>query len=50
MTDKDTPSAAPDAHVNFGVPAVLRKWPSLNNQSRAIATGPYLLLDGTLDE
>jgi hypothetical protein len=23
---------------------------SLNNQRRAIATGPYLLLDGTLDE
>jgi hypothetical protein len=50
MTDKETPSAAPDAHVNFDLPAALRKWPSLDNQRRAIATGPYLLLDGTLDE
>jgi hypothetical protein len=39
-----------EAHVNFDAPAVLRKWPSVNNQRRAIATGPYLLLDGTLDE
>lgn len=31
-------------------PAVLRKWPSLNNQRRTKGTGPYLLLDGTLDE
>ena len=50
----DDPSGGPidgnETHVNFDVPAVLRKWPSVNNQRRAIATGPYLLLDGTLDE
>ena len=50
MTDDDAPPAASDAHVNFDLPAVLRKWPSVNNQGRAIATGPYLLLDGTLDQ
>ena len=39
-----------EVQLKLDVPAVLRKWPSLNNQRRAIATGPYLLLDGTLDE
>ena len=50
MTDNDTPATGADPHVNFNAPAVLRKWPSLNNERRAIATGPYLLLEGTLDE
>ncbi|MBR1192116.1 hypothetical protein JQ634_07190 [Bradyrhizobium sp. AUGA SZCCT0240] len=50
MTDHDAPEAEPDSHVNFNAPTVLRKWPSLNNQRRAEGTGPYLLLDGTLDE
>jgi hypothetical protein len=36
--------------VNFNKPAVLRKWPSLGNQRRANGTGPYMLVDGTLDE
>jgi hypothetical protein len=49
VTD-DAPSAGPDAHVNFNAPATLRKWPSFNNQRRTEGTGPYLLLDGTLDE
>ena len=39
-----------EAHVNFDAPAVLRKWPSLRNELRADGTGPYLLVDGTLDE
>ncbi|MBV9565000.1 MAG: hypothetical protein JOY90_31815 [Bradyrhizobium sp.] len=38
------------AHVNFGAPAVLRKWPSLHNERRIEAGGPYLVADGTLDE
>jgi hypothetical protein len=38
------------AHVNFDAPAVLRKWPSLRNERRADGTGPYQLVDGTLDE
>ena len=48
MTDNDEPR--PDRHINFDAPAILRKWPSLTNQRRADGTGPYLLLDGSLDE
>jgi hypothetical protein len=40
--------ASTDPHVNFDAPASLRKWPSLNNERRS--EGPYLLVDGTLDE
>ena len=40
----------PKAHINFEAPAVLRKWPSLRGERRTEGTGPYLLLDGTLDE
>ena len=50
MTNSDGPGSGPDTHVNFDAPAILRKWPSLNNQRRTEGTGPYLLLDGTLDE
>jgi hypothetical protein len=50
MTDNEAPASGAHPHVNFDAPASLRKWPSLNNERRAIATGPYLLLDGTLDE
>ena len=46
MTDND----GTDRHINFDAPAVLRKWPSLNNQRRTEATGPYLLREGTLGE
>jgi hypothetical protein len=38
-----------EAQVDFAAPAVLRKWPSLNNQRRAEGS-PYLLTEGTLDE
>jgi hypothetical protein len=38
------------SHVDFAAPAVLRKWPLLNNQRRTESTGPYLLVDGTLDD
>jgi hypothetical protein len=38
------------AHVNFDAVAVLRKWPSLHNERRTEGTGPYLIVDGTLDE
>jgi hypothetical protein len=48
MTESEAPST--DHHVNFDAPAVLRKWPSLDNQRRIEGTGPYLLLEGTLDE
>jgi hypothetical protein len=39
-----------DPHIDFDAPAILCKWPSLNNQRQATASAPYLLLDGTLDE
>jgi hypothetical protein len=42
--------AGNEAHVNFDAPAVLRKWPSLSNQRRTEGHGPYLLIEGTLDE
>ena len=38
-----------DPYVNFDAPAVLRKWPSLNNQRRE-GEVPYLLIDSTLGE
>jgi hypothetical protein len=41
---------ATKAHVNFDAPAILRKWPSCNNQRCTEGTGPYLHVDGTLDE
>jgi hypothetical protein len=50
VTNNDAPAGGPDAHINFDAPANLRKWPSLNNQRRTEGTGPYLLLDGTLDQ
>jgi hypothetical protein len=50
VSDNDPSAAGPDTHVNFDAPAILRKWPSLNNLRRADGTGPYLLLDGSLDE
>jgi hypothetical protein len=46
MTDNDEP----DRHRNFDAPAVLRKWPSLNNQRLTEATGPYMVCEGTLGE
>ena len=48
MTDNG--EARPDSHINFAAPAVLRKWPSLNNQRLPEAAGPYSVYDGTLDE
>jgi len=48
MTHNDEPRT--DRHIDFDAPAVLRKWPSLNNQRRAEGTGPYLLREGTLGE
>jgi hypothetical protein len=35
--------------MNFDAPAVLKKWPSLNNE-RISNARPYLVSDGTLDE
>jgi len=49
-TGRRTGMGATEAHVNFDAPAILRKWPSRNNQRCTEGTGPYLLVDGTLDE
>jgi hypothetical protein len=39
-----------EVQLKFDVPAVLRKWPSLQNQRRTDGTCPYLVVDATLDE
>jgi hypothetical protein len=39
-----------EPRINFGAPAVLRKWPSLRGERRTEGTLPYLLVEGTLDE
>ena len=38
--------------IDFGAPADLRKWPSLNGKrnTRAAHPGPYLVFAGTLDQ
>jgi hypothetical protein len=36
-----------DSEINLDGPAVLRKWPSLNNEGSAM---PYLVAEGALDE
>lgn len=37
------------ARVDFDTRALFRKWPSLRNERRADVSGPYLLVEGTLD-
>jgi hypothetical protein len=39
-----------ESQVNFDAPAILRKWPSLNNERRTEEAGPYLVVEGSLDE
>jgi hypothetical protein len=39
-----------EAHVNFEAPAGLHKWPSVKNERRPDGTGPYLIVEATLDE
>ena len=38
------------ARVNFDARMVLRKWPSLVNERRSAANGPYLLVESTLED
>ena len=42
----------PGIHIDFNAPAILRKWPSLNNEriSASLGARPYLVVDGSLDE
>jgi hypothetical protein len=41
-----------NTEIDFDAPAILRKWPSLNNERIPNAWGgvPYLIFEGTLDE
>jgi hypothetical protein len=41
-----------DVKIDFGVPASLRKWPSLKSERVPKSWGgvPYFVADGTLDE
>jgi hypothetical protein len=41
-----------DTQIDFSAPAILKKWPSLNNErvSAALGARPYFIADGTLDE
>jgi hypothetical protein len=41
-----------DSRIDFGAPATLRKWPSVNNErvSASLGARPYMIIDGTLDE
>jgi hypothetical protein len=50
MSDSDLSAHGTATHINFDAPAILRKWPSLNNQRRSDARRPYLVVDDTLDE
>jgi hypothetical protein len=44
----EAPVSGSDTKLDFGAPAVLRKWPSLGNQRRE-DRDTYLVLEGTLD-
>jgi len=37
-------------HIDFDAPATLRKWRSIKNERVSSADGPYLIVDGTLDD
>ena len=43
-------TAESDAHINFDLPATLRKWPSLHNERLQEGRIAYLVFEGTLDE
>lgn len=45
-----TTSGKMGARIDFDARAVLRKWPSLGNDRRKAANGPYFLIDGTLKD
>ena len=40
-----------EVQITFDAPAVLRKWPSVNNErvSASLGARPYLIIDGSLD-
>jgi hypothetical protein len=42
----------PGIHIDFNAPAILRKWPSLNNEriSASLGARAYLVVEGSLDD
>jgi hypothetical protein len=42
--------AGTHTQTRFDLPAALHKWPSLNNERHAVGKGPYVIVQGTLDE
>jgi hypothetical protein len=44
--------ASTGIHIDFTAPAILRKWPSLNNEriSASLGARPYLVVEGSLDD
>jgi hypothetical protein len=40
-----------DVQIDFYAPAILRKWPSLNNErvSASFGSCPYLVVEGSLE-
>jgi hypothetical protein len=49
---KGDPLSMSDTLVDFSAPAILRKWPSINNErvSASLGARPYMIIEGTLDE
>jgi hypothetical protein len=41
-----------EVQIDFLAPAILKKWPSVNNErvSTTLGARPYLIIDDTLDE
>jgi len=53
MSEYDAPEGSMDGNqtrIDFDAPAVLRKWPSYEGERRTDSTGPYLIVDATLDQ
>ena len=50
--EKEGETLTMETQINFDAPAVLRKWSSRKNQrvTTSLYIGPYLVVDGTLDE
>ena len=50
VTEGSTTMDGADVPIRFDAPAIIRKWPSLHNARRTDGSGPYLVIEGTLDE
>ncbi len=50
MNERGLSTSGASDQINFDAPATFLKWPSLGGQRRLDSTGPYSLLDGSLNE